>query len=318
MIDHGAVADLGADAEIALDQRRQGVDRRAGVDRLLGDAIHRGVAVRQRADAPFLGGEAVVVEEGERQGEAARVGALEAGAADHHVDAVAQDIGPDALPQEFDGALAAIFRQHAGAAELEEGLARLGVEERLEIVFAGGIEAVGAIGDRLAQHAIGADDLGPRLAEGLGLEAGVIEYQDVVADGIEGVGVAAGHHGAGVGDGRHFLIEDAITQFLRALHLADGASEAHLEIADAAERGLVRRADEAADRRGYLETRQHVEAAGGQPALRLEAAEKSERGHRGTGQGHRHTSSIGTRPSRRPTFTAKESRGVFIRETMPN
>ena len=44
----------------------------------------------------------MVVQKGERQREAARIGALQAGAADHHVDAVVQHIGADAVPEQLD------------------------------------------------------------------------------------------------------------------------------------------------------------------------------------------------------------------------
>jgi len=39
------------------------------------------------------------VQERQRQRQAIRVGAFEAGATDHHVEPVAADIGPDAVPQ---------------------------------------------------------------------------------------------------------------------------------------------------------------------------------------------------------------------------
>ena len=82
-------------------------------------------AVAARARCHSAGARALMVQEGERQRRAVGVGAFEAGAADHHVDAVHQHIGPDAVPEQLDRALVAVGLQDAGAAELEKAQIRL-------------------------------------------------------------------------------------------------------------------------------------------------------------------------------------------------
>ena len=119
-IDHRAVADIGAGPEIALDQRRQGFESGAARDGLRGHHVHIDAQMLMRPHAPFLGRERGVVEEAQGLGMHGRIGALEARAADHDVDAMLVHIGPDALPEKLDGAPVAIRLEHAGAAELHE------------------------------------------------------------------------------------------------------------------------------------------------------------------------------------------------------
>ena len=94
VVDDRAVADIGAKPEIALDQRRQGFERGAGVDRLGGHHVHVDAEVLMRPHAPLFRGERVMIEEAQRHGVRAWVGAREARAADHDVDAVLAHIGP--------------------------------------------------------------------------------------------------------------------------------------------------------------------------------------------------------------------------------
>ena len=86
----------------------------------------------------------------------------------------------------LDGALGAIFRQHAGAAELEEALAGMARDQLGQFEFVLGIEAAGLRGPLLAQQPVGADD--PAV---VGAGKRCVEHEKMVADRVEPVGVAA-------------------------------------------------------------------------------------------------------------------------------
>ncbi len=138
------------------------------------------------------------------------------------------------MPQQFDGALVAIGRQHAGAAELEEVAGRGAASiSGADVEFAGGVEAAIFLGELLAQQAIGADHC--RLAVRTSL-AVVVEHQQVVADRVECIDVAAREQPAGIGQRRTFLIENAVAQLLRLAHFGGGLRQPHFERADAAQR----------------------------------------------------------------------------------
>ena len=64
---------------------------------------------------------------------------------------------------------------------------------------------------------------------------GVVEHQQVVADRVIGIDVAAREQAPGVRDRRAFLIEHAVAQFLRLPHFGGGLRQPHFERADAAE-----------------------------------------------------------------------------------
>ena len=85
------------------------------------------------------------------------------------------DVSVDAVPQQFDGALVAIGRQHAGAAEFEELQLVVARDQAADVEFAGGVEAAMIFGELLAQQAIGADD--GRAIAGLAVARIVIENQ---------------------------------------------------------------------------------------------------------------------------------------------
>ena len=165
---------------------------------------------------------------------ALRVGAGEAGAADHDVGAVLAQIRPHALPQKLERALVAVRLEHAGAAELHEAVApALRLDQRLDVVFALRVEAVIAIRHVLAQHAIGADHARPAPASSVGLVA-AIDHEQMVEHFVEGVLVAARQHGERAGHRRHLLVEHLVAEALRLPDLALLARQAHFERADAA------------------------------------------------------------------------------------
>ena len=175
-----------------------------------------------------------MVEEAQRHGVRARVGAGEAGAADHDVGAVLAQIRPHALPQKLERALVAIRLEHAGAAKLHEAVApALRLDQRLDVVFALRVEAVIAVRHLLAQHAIGADHARPAPAPSVGRIA-AIDHEQMVEHLVECVLVAARQHGERVGHRRHLLVEDFVAETLRLPDLALLARKPHFERADAA------------------------------------------------------------------------------------
>ena len=140
------------------------------------------------------------------------------------------------MPQELDRALVAIGLEHAGAAELHEAVARPCGKQRRDVVFALGIEAERVLGDLLAQHAVGADDL-------LALEPGpgirwrirrVIDHEQMIAYGVIRILVAATQLRFEARHRRHLLVEHLVAQALRELYLAATVCETHLEVADLA------------------------------------------------------------------------------------
>ena len=109
-----------------------------------------------------------------------------------------------------------------------------------DVVFAGGVETAVALGDVLTQQAIAADDffqafgIFRRQLAVLARHQCMIEHQQVIADFVETVGVALAGAGFGVGDRRHFLVEDAVADGLRGIDLTRRGGETDFEIAAAA------------------------------------------------------------------------------------
>ena len=180
----------------------------------------------------------LMMQEAQRQGERLGIRAVEGGAAEHGVDPVVADIGPDAGPEEIDRPLRPVGLEHAGAAELQETLAGMPRQQGSEIEFALRIEAAEPVGGALAHQAIGPDDLGLDAAEAApGL---VVDHQQMVASLVEPVRIAAEHPRDDIGFRRHFLIEHAVTQALRPPDLARAPRQPHLERAVPAERARQR------------------------------------------------------------------------------
>jgi hypothetical protein len=92
---------------------------------------------------------------GERQ--AIGIGALEACAADHGIDLVAHDIGPDTVPEELNRALVAVGGKHAGAAEFKKFERTVFLQKLADIEFAFRVETAPGFRNALAQEPIGAD-----------------------------------------------------------------------------------------------------------------------------------------------------------------
>ena len=134
-----------------------------------------------------------------------RIGSRKARAAEHRVDAVMQRIGPDAAPEQLQRALAAIALGDAGAAELEETLARMARDQRADIEFAGAVETEIRLGDLLPQQAIGADDRRPSVDR----RHRAVDDDQVVADPVEAADVAPDQAGGRIRARAALLEEDA-------------------------------------------------------------------------------------------------------------
>ena len=234
VVDDGAVADIGAEPEIALDQRRQRFQRGPRVDRVGRQHVHVDAQMLMRPDAPVLRRKRVVVEEAQGDGVRARVGALEAGAADHHIDAVLAHVRPHALPEQLERALVAVGLEHAGAAKLHEAVvAALRLDQRQDVVFALRIKTVIEVSHLLAQHAISADHARPPPAAAV-IGVAMIDHEQMVEYGIEVILVAARQHGERVGHRRHLFVEHFVAEALRLPDLTLLAREPDFERADAA------------------------------------------------------------------------------------
>jgi len=139
----------------------------------------------------------------------------------------------NAMPKQLDSPLVAVWCEHAGAPELEELQVAVSRDQFPDAEFAGGIESAILFGQRLPQQTIGSDNRRP--IKRIAVARGMVDYQQMVADCVVAIDVAPRKQPARIGDGRTFLIENAITKFLRLPYLGSGLGQSHLERADAAE-----------------------------------------------------------------------------------
>jgi hypothetical protein len=153
--------------------------------------------------------------------------AVERGAAHHHVDAVAIEVSPDALPQQLDGPLGAVSRQNTGAAKLDEAQTRMPRNQLAKLEFAFGIEAAAEGRLILPQQPVGADD-----APVFGVGQSIVDHDQMVARIIESIRVD-GFAGLAAGRGCAKLFEKHLEpHFLRRADLGGAAGKAHLKGAD--------------------------------------------------------------------------------------
>ena len=132
-----------------------------------------------------------------------------------------EDIGGDAAPQQLHDRPGTIAGIDAGAAEFED-LAGIG-DQRRDIVFRRRIEGTVPRRRLAANEAVGAD-------HGLGAAAAaVVEHQEVIADLVELVPVAALPRGAGLRVRSHDLVEDAVAQRLRRVDIGGVLGQPHLQ-----------------------------------------------------------------------------------------
>src|SRR5476649_1354731 len=85
------------------------------------------------------------------------------------------------------------------------------------------------LGQWLTQKPIGAYH---RRFAGAAVEGGVIDHQQMLADRVISIDVAACEQSAGIGDGGTFLVENSLAQFLRLANFGGGLRQPHLKRAD--------------------------------------------------------------------------------------
>src|SRR5579883_152511 len=229
-IDHRLRREACAEAQIAFDQRRQGADRLARVDRASWEHRHGAAAAGRGGDPPFLGGLGRSREIAERHGVGGGLAAVQAGAAEHRLDAVTAGVKPHAPPQQFQRRLVAVARRDARAAELQKSHAGMARQHRRDLEFRGAVEAEMRCRRVLAQQAVDADDLrlassGPRVVDG----------DEMVADPVERADVAPDQPGCRVRRRAAFLEENLVAQPLRLADFLLGRREPDFERADPAE-----------------------------------------------------------------------------------
>ena len=115
-------------------------------------------------------------------------------------------------------------------------MARLGGDQRRDVVFALRVEAERPFGDLLAEDPVGPDDLlaaqrRPRLVR---RRRGLVDDEQMIADRVVGILIAPAQLGAQRRDGRHLLVENLVAQLLGELDVAPPAGQPHLEGADLA------------------------------------------------------------------------------------
>src|SRR5690606_8412779 len=103
--------------------------------------------------------------------------------------------------------------------------------QRLQLELVAGIEAAGLNRAFLAQEPVGADDAGM-----VGAGKRPVDDQEMVADIVEAVRVAALLPAGGIGPRAKLVVKDPEADGLRRRHLFGRARQAGFEAADAAQR----------------------------------------------------------------------------------
>ena len=221
LVDHGAVADKPADPQVALDQRRQRREHAVRVEPAGVEPAHVDEPLGQRPRPQRRRREVVVVEIGERRRQRIGVGAGQAGAAEHQRDVMMKHIGRDAAPQQLHDRPGAVAGIDAGAAELED-FAGIG-DQRRDVVFGGRVERADPRRRVAPDQPVGADH---RLGAAA---AAVVEHQQVIADLVVAVAVAALLLGPGERPRAHDVVEDAVAQRLRRVDIGVTLRQPHLQ-----------------------------------------------------------------------------------------
>ncbi len=151
-----------------------------------------------------------------------RIGALQAGAAEHDVDAVEANVVPDALPQELKHRACAVRGKNAGAAKLEKAQIGMAGQKRRHIKLTLTVKSATRRGRLLAKHAVGSDHA---------LRAGPIQHQHMIAECVEFIAVTARRARRCIGPGAQLAIKDTVAQLLCGKHVFGGMRQHHAEVA---------------------------------------------------------------------------------------
>ena len=166
-----------------------------------------------------------MVEVGQIGGQRVRIGAVQAGAAEHQVDLVVEDVGRDAAPQQLHGDTAAIGGIDTGAPELEYPTRK--IHDRRDVVLVRRVEMAQFRRGLALDQPVGADH--PLWA---GADR-MIDHQQMVGDRVEGIAVTVARGGGQIGLGTHLLIEHAVAQRLHGVDLRGRIGDPDAEIAGA-------------------------------------------------------------------------------------
>jgi len=234
-VDHRAFTKTRAKPHIALDERRQGFERAFYVKRVLLKPMHRHIVPGMRLHPPCLRHQRRVMKKRQSLGMLAWRNSFKTRATEHKLNPVMADIGKKPLPEQIDNPFAAIGLEDAGAAKLQHPRPGEGGQHGRKVIFPGGVE-IRAMGrsNIAAQQAIGADNLRPNLAETADFP-GMVDHDQMVADAVIGVDIAARDEGAGIRRRAHFLEEHLEAQALRPADILPRAREPHFQCADAPE-----------------------------------------------------------------------------------
>lgn len=166
-----------------------------------------------------------------------RIGAFETRAADQHVDGVMADIARYAAPQQLDRPFSAIVRENAGSTEFEKTLALMSVQQGLDVIFVGRIEAAFIFArDIAAKQTISTDN--PRLDLAKTIARIIVDHYEMIAKLVELIRIAARERGLRVGDGAALFEKHLEAKLLRLSQLALGRCKTHFERAHPTERPL--------------------------------------------------------------------------------
>src|SRR5262249_12518896 len=112
-----------------------------------------------------------------------------------------------------DRAFVAIGREYAGTAKLQKLKFGMTRKQCPDGEFSRGVETAVIFGERLPQKTIRSNH--GRTIQGTTITCGMIENQQVVANGVIAIDIRGGKKPWGVWDGSAFLVKDGIAQFLR-------------------------------------------------------------------------------------------------------
>jgi hypothetical protein len=126
---------------------------------------------------------------------------------------VLQKVGVNAMPKKFNRAFVSIGREYTGTAKLQKLKFGMACKQCPDVEFSGGVEAAVIFGERLPQKTIGSND--GRTIQRATIACSMIENQQMVANSVITIDIAAGKKPCRVWDRGAFLIKDAIAQFLR-------------------------------------------------------------------------------------------------------
>src|SRR6266516_1409688 len=149
----------------------------------------------------------------------------------HRLLSDAVGITPNSVPQQLDGALAAIWTQHAGSAQFEKSQGAVPIDQLRQPIFAGGIKSAATFRNVLPQQPARRDCDIRRASCGR-----LVEYQQMIADGIKLIEVSLRDQADKDGRSGHLLVEDLVSESLRATYLGGACGQSNLERTEPAER----------------------------------------------------------------------------------